>query len=224
MSGWWVHEVFHGLGATALVAWIFWVIFSITLHELGHGWTALWQGDTTPRLTGHMTWNPMTHMGPMSLLVFAVIGIAWGMMPVNPTRFRDGRRGEVYVALGGPAMNLLLAIVTFIGLVVWIRFAVLPHAPNVPEWADAGYEILHIGCGLNLILLLFNLLPVPPLDGSRVAAGLSWRARELLERPEAAMYGFIILLVLLMPVSGSLFAWVWQTLTAMAIETASWIP
>ena len=80
---WWVHHVVETRGAVVLVAWIFWVILSIVLHELAHGWAALWQGDDTPRRLGRMTMNPLVHMGGTSLLIFAIIGIAWGVMPTG---------------------------------------------------------------------------------------------------------------------------------------------
>ena len=111
MTGWWVHNAFVNGGAIMLVAWIFWVLFSITLHELAHGWAAIWEGDMTPRELGRMTANPVVHMGGLSLLVFAAIGIAWGMMPVNPSRFRHRRWGDAIVAAAGPVMNILLSIV-----------------------------------------------------------------------------------------------------------------
>ena len=92
---WWVHEEFRAGGLVAVLSWAFWVIFSITLHELGHGWAAIRQGDDTPRRFGRMTLNPLVHMGVPSLVMFALIGIAWGAMPVEPSRFRWGRRGRV---------------------------------------------------------------------------------------------------------------------------------
>ena len=71
------------------VSWVVTVVVSVVLHELGHGVAALRQGDDTPRTSGHMTLNPLVHMGGLSLFLLFVIGIAWGMMPVNPSRFRS---------------------------------------------------------------------------------------------------------------------------------------
>ena len=112
MTGWWVHDFWHAGRATELVAWIFWVIASITLHELAHGWAALYEGDDTPKITGRMTANPVVHMGMTSLIVFLLLGIAWGLMPVNPQRFRHKKLGRIIVAAAGPIMNLLLAVIT----------------------------------------------------------------------------------------------------------------
>ncbi len=109
---WWVHELWQAGMVVELVSWIVWVLFSIVLHELAHGWAALWQGDDTPRRLDRMTINPLVHMQGMSLIAFAIIGIAWGVMPTDPSRYRWGRRGRVVVSGAGPAMNVGLALVT----------------------------------------------------------------------------------------------------------------
>ena len=77
MDGWWVADMWSESPAR-LISWVFWVILSVTLHELAHGVAALWQGDRTPEETGHMTWNPLVHMGQWSLIMFVLVGIAWG--------------------------------------------------------------------------------------------------------------------------------------------------
>ncbi len=164
-SRWWVAEAWAS-SPMFLFEWVFWVIFSITLHELGHGWAAIRAGDRTPIELGHMTWNPLVHMGQMSLLMFAIVGIAWGAMPVNPSRFR-GRWDDAIVALAGPAMNLLLALACVIVASLWNAFAL----SRVPEHVASNVDLLFTwGAVLNFVLLFFNLIPVPPLDGSRVAA------------------------------------------------------
>ena len=146
------------------ISWVTTLIVSITLHELAHGWAALWQGDPTPRLSGHMTPNPLVHMGGMSLLLLFVVGLAWGMMPVDPSRFRS-KYGDALVALAGPAMNVLLAIAALVGLGLWIRWG--GYAPDntiASNWQD----FLWVFGLVNVLLAIFNLAPVPPLDGSRI--------------------------------------------------------
>ena len=124
---WWMHAVYDSGGLAAVLGWVFWVIFSICLHELAHGWAAIWQGDRTPRETGHMTMNPMVHMGGASLIVFALVGIAWGLMPTDPSRYRWGRRGRIAVAAAGPLMNLLIAVVSLLILVGYLHLAPSDH-------------------------------------------------------------------------------------------------
>ena len=140
------------------------VIISIVLHELAHGWAAIWQGDDTPRLQGHMTADPMVHMGGFSLLMLALMGIAFGAMPVNPRNFRS-RYGDALVSAAGPAMNLLLAFIALTALAVWFK--------TTGGMAKTGtihnaQEFLWIFGYFNIALALFNLVPVPPLDGSRI--------------------------------------------------------
>jgi Zn-dependent protease len=188
--GWWVHSWYEAGGAFLVASWAFWVIFSITLHELGHGWAALWQGDSTPRDLGRMTMNPLVHMGTTSLLIFALIGIAWGAMPVNPSRFRHRRFGHLFVAAAGPLVNLGLAILCIIGLNV-VYLTVSPEAAMF-EKLDTFF---FFGAMLNLVLMVFNLLPVPPLDGSTVLASLSSGYRRLLQHEQAPMFGLAFLAI-----------------------------
>ncbi len=207
MSGWWMHSLYDTFGgaanggATAVVAWIFWIIFSITLHELAHGWAAMRLGDRTPAELGHMTANPLVHMGVWSLLMFALVGIAWGMMPTDPSRYRNGRRGRAWVAIAGPLTNAALAIIAIV--IAGVLTGLFPSGGG-PGWSPSASAaglvdqivlFLFIGAMLNIVLALFNLLPIPPLDGSQVLAGLSFRAGQFYRRPEIQQWGFIGLIV-----------------------------
>ena len=140
------------------------VIISIVLHELAHGWAAIWQGDDTPRIQGHMTADPMVHMGGFSLLMLALMGIAFGAMPVNPRNFRN-RYGDALVSAAGPAMNLLLAFVALTLLAVWFKISGGMAKTGTIHHAQ---QFLWIFGYFNIALALFNLVPVPPLDGSRI--------------------------------------------------------
>jgi hypothetical protein len=137
---WWVHSAYESGGIVLLFSWAFWVIFSIVLHELSHGWAAIANSDNTPRELGHMTINPVVHMGWMSVIFFVVAGFAWGQMPTMPHRYRHERRGRVLVALAGPAMNVLLALLALTAAGAWAsairtgRIAPAEHtAANVAE-------------------------------------------------------------------------------------------
>jgi Zn-dependent protease len=191
---WWVHSLYESYGIVGLFSWAFWVIFSIVLHELAHGWAAIANGDDTPREMGHMTMNPIVHMGRMSLIVFAILGIAWGLMPINPRRFRHERRGRVLVAAAGPAMNLLLAFITLTAAGTWVwavtsgRITVATHiAANVKQFLIWGGFI-------NLLLGAFNLLPIPPLDGSAILAGAHPALDRFYNTPAVRMYGMLVVL------------------------------
>ncbi len=190
MSGWWIHEFWQQGRATELAAWIFWVIASITLHELAHGWAALAEGDDTPRVRGHLTANPVVHMGVPSLVIFALVGIAWGLMPVNPSRFRHGRMGRVLVAGAGPAMNIALAFAALL-------------AVRAVDPGSVVATFLYVGGYLNIVLAILNLLPIPPLDGATILANLVPAAARLYARPQAMMLGFFLLVMIFVSGAGS---------------------
>lgn len=198
---WWVTSVYESGGIVAVGSIVFWVICSIVLHELSHGWAAIRQGDDTPILSGHMTWNPLVHLGTMSLLMFAFLGYAWGAMPVNPSRFRS-RRGEAIVAASGPAMNLAIAVVAAVLLVAWVRLAAGHVAPHV---FDNVLTFLERGVGLNLFLMLFNLIPLPPLDGSRILGDFWPRYWQILSNERAAFVAIVVVILAFQKLAGPVF-------------------
>jgi len=202
--GWWVHDLWNAGRETELVSWIFWVIASITLHELAHGWVATFEGDDTPRKTGHLSINPVVHMGIPSMVVFLVIGIAWGVMPVNPYKFRHGKLGHILVSAAGPAMNLLLALVALTALGLFVD----------PESKPFLATFLFVGGYLNILLAMFNLLPVPPLDGSTILANLSPSIERLYAHPQAGFIGLFFMLALFMSNLGGVVFEIAQQLSA----------
>ena len=183
------------------------LLFSLSFHESAHAWAALRMGDDTAQREGRISLNPLVHMDPigtvlMPLLQFLASGIpllAWAKpTPYNPANFRREvslGRGHVTVAGAGPISNLLLALVFVAALFAVARLGM------VADGNLALLQTLAMGIQLNLALALFNLVPVPPLDGSKVAA---WTLpRTLAERYEAAVasFGPWLLLLLLIPVS-----------------------
>ena len=213
---WWVHELWESGQRVELIAWIFWVLLSITLHELGHGWAALQQGDDTPRRLGRMTLNPFVQMGMTSIIVFLLIGIAWGAMPVNPYRFRQGRIGRVFVAAAGPATNLALTLIASVLLIGWLAIG--------PQQSDPMFRnvavFLFYGAFLNVVLAGFNLLPIPPLDGSKILEGFSRKAEAAYAHPQAPMFGlFALFAIMLSGLFDSAFVGA-MLLVVLAVDTA----
>ena len=140
------------------------VVFSICLHEFFHAWTALRFGDTTAADRGHLTLNPLKQMGPISIIMFLILGFAWGAVPVNPAVLRArNRHAPAIVALAGPATNFGLFLIGF------FFFGFLQtRIWNLVENKAAGTTILELFVILgsyNGFLCLFNLLPIPGLDG-----------------------------------------------------------
>jgi Zn-dependent protease len=157
---------FRNMDPLSLIFTIIILIMSVVLHELSHGYAAVALGDPTPRLQGRLTLNPLRHLDPVGSVLVPIItsfaGFTFGWAkPVqwNPYNIRNKRTGEFLIALAGPACNLLIAIV--FGLL--IRFA--PFSASFVS--ISAYVVL-----INITLALFNLVPLPPLDGSHILFSL----------------------------------------------------
>jgi Zn-dependent protease len=139
-----------------------------------------------------MTWNPMVHMGLWSLVCLALVGIAWGAMPSDPSKYRWGRQGRIVVAGAGPAMNIALFCLC------WIVVGTVDGLGLVKEDGDAWTRVISfaaIGGLLNGMLALFNLLPLPPFDGASIVAGFSRTYYRWMHDPRVQTAGFFIVLV-----------------------------
>ena len=144
-------------------------VYAVVIHEVAHGWVADVRGDPTARLLGRITLNPLPHIDLMgSIFVPALLWISTGHpfgwakpVPVNPYNLKKPSRDMMFVGIAGPASNVIMAL----------GFAALIHSPLVSEGTMA-WDVLFFGVIINLILAFFNLIPVPPLDGSRIVAGL----------------------------------------------------
>ena len=183
-----------------IVVWILPVIFAITVHEVAHGWLAKKYGDNTAASLGRLTLNPFKHMDLVGtiilpgLLLITGTGFIFGWakpVPVDTRYFKNPRKDMAIVALAGPASNLFMAI----GWALIARIGVTIGVGNEAIAMPLIYSGI-AGISINLILMLLNLLPIPPLDGSRILSGMlpsywAWQFNKL-ER-----FGFIILLGML---------------------------
>ncbi|MCP4409021.1 MAG: site-2 protease family protein [Gammaproteobacteria bacterium] len=182
-----------------LSIWVLPLLFAITLHEVAHGLTARYLGDTTAEELGRLSLNPIRHIDPIGtvlvpLLLFFVGGFVFGWakpVPVNMARLNNPKRDMAVVAVAGPLANLFMALlwasVSKLGTVLYGDF----------DWIAIPMLYMgQAGIAINLILMILNLLPVPPLDGGRVLAGLlPDRMAYALAKIEP--YGFFIVLGLL---------------------------
>ena len=168
------------------------LIFSICLHELGHGIAAIYQGDDTPIRRGHMTLNPVVHMGVPSLIFLVLVGMAWGAMPVNPRNFKDPKWGNVIVSAAGPATNFVLAIVAI---------SIIRISGGNVLGDILSFQFLRLVALFNFALGMFNLLPIPPLDGFHVASEIFPEMKSI-ANSQAAMG---LLMILFITGAGSVF-------------------
>lgn len=187
------------------------ILLAITLHEAAHGYVALRYGDDTAKRAGRISLNPLRHVDPIGTIILPGILLLTGApilfgyakpVPVNFARLRHPRRDSVYVAAAGPAMNLFLA---FMSALLFHFLIFLP-----PEASPIFQEMLSLSVLINVTLAVFNMLPLPPLDGGRVAVGL---LPDGLARPLANLepYGIFIIfgLLLIPPLFGvNLLSWI----------------
>ncbi|HWZ59140.1 MAG TPA: site-2 protease family protein [Gemmatimonadaceae bacterium] len=178
------------------------LLFSVIAHEYAHGYAALKQGDTTALSLGRLTWNPLKHIDPfMTIILPLVLYFASGMIlggakpvPVNPRNYRNFKRGDIIVSLAGVATNLFIALVSAALIAI---FGVLGQV--VPTLAHPLGILQAMGCWsvlINIELLVFNLLPIPPLDGSHVMKYLLPPAWAI-QYQRIGFFGIIILFLLL---------------------------
>ena len=177
-----------------LIIYIIPLLFAITLHEAAHGWAASKLGDHTARMMGRVTLNPVKHIDPVGtilvplLLVIMSVGFIFGWakpVPINFRALKSQKSGMILVALAGPGANFLMAI-------GWVIIAIISINLNQPIFL----KMAGIGIFFNILLAVFNLLPIPPLDGSRVISALL-PGPLAYKYGQFEQYGFLILLGLM---------------------------
>ncbi|HKZ46432.1 MAG TPA: site-2 protease family protein [Thermodesulfobacteriota bacterium] len=174
------------------------ILIAVTFHEVAHGWIADRLGDPTARLLGRLTLNPIKHLDPIGTLVFFLTRmIGWAKpVPVNPLNFRDPLKGMMWVAIAGPVTNLFLAAVSAAILRLLIASGIL-FDTSISFVMEPIRMMIYMSVIINVGLAVFNFLPIPPLDGSKVLMGLLSREQaEVFVKIEP--YGFIILILFIM--------------------------
>jgi Zn-dependent protease len=183
------------------------ILIAITFHEVAHGYVAFRLGDPTAKLLGRLTLNPIAHIDlfgtvimPIMLFVLTEGKFVFGYakpVPINPMNFRNPRKGMALSAIAGPVTNLLLAFAS----VLILKLMLLPLAAFSPEALQEPVlkplnMILSASVVMNVVLASFNMIPIPPLDGGRVLAGLL-PSKQALSFGKIEPFGFIIVLVLI---------------------------
>ena len=162
------------------------LLYSVILHELAHGWVAYMMGDSTAKWQGRLSLNPLKHLDPVGTLMLFLFGFGWAKpVPVNFSNLHDTRKGLILVSSAGIITNMLLAFIAFF----LYRFL-------SPEPGGVLSTLLYYLAQINIILASFNMIPIPPLDGSKILMGfLPARLQYTLSRLEP--YGFFIIIGLL---------------------------
>ncbi len=145
------------------------LFLSLTVHEFAHAWSAYKLGDPTAKALGRLTLNPIAHMDLMGVLMMIASGFRFGWakpVPINPANFRNWRQGTLWVSLAGPISNILLAMLAA------VLFHLLPHVGLGERDLSVGYNFVYLMIVINCSLAFFNMIPLPPLDGSKVLIAL----------------------------------------------------
>ena len=200
------------------------LLLSLTVHETAHAWTANRFGDPTARALGRISLNPLPHIDPVGTVLFPLLQfvspglpvLGWAKpVPVNPLNLRDPRRMGMWISAAGPLSNLALATLFFLALAGAVRAGFVPVSEIEGNTIGSAIRTaplaiaLMIGILSNVMLAFFNLLPIPPLDGGGVAAGVL-PARAASAVASLGNYGFLLLLgLMVVPVGGSsLLGWI----------------
>ncbi|MBQ2861086.1 MAG: site-2 protease family protein [Peptococcaceae bacterium] len=182
--------MFFGSSITSMAATLLAVLLAITLHELAHGYVAYCLGDNTAKAAGRLTLNPLAHLDPIGALMMLIAGFGWAKpVPVNPFFFKGNRTtGMMLVSLAGPLVNLVVAYIAYAVYVAGQGFYTVPFMNQF-----LNYCII-----LNVFLAVFNLIPIPPLDGSKILAGFLPKQTAFKFLTTMERYGFVILMVLIL--------------------------
>lgn len=174
-------------------------LLAITVHEFTHGYVAYRLGDPTAKLMGRLTLNPISHLDPFGTLALILTQmIGWAKpVPVDPRYLRNPRRDMLWISLGGPASNLATAVLISILIHALVIVFGRPTGVVSSFLLEPLYPILFYAMQINVVLAVFNLLPVPPLDGSQILASLLPR-EQALKFEQLQPYGVIILMILLL--------------------------
>lgn len=188
-------NVFRGIDIQSLIISLFIVLISITVHEYCHGYAALKMGDHTAESMGRLSMNPFSHIDPIGALCMVVFHFGWARpVPINPNNFRDPKKGTVIVSIAGPLSNICLSLIGVLlyGILLRLKFGL----SNITFYSIFFNGFLSQLIVLNLYFAIFNLIPIPPLDGAKILfAFLPPRIYFKLMKYER--YSFIVLIALL---------------------------
>ncbi len=174
---------------TGLIAGLPGLVIALVIHEYAHAKAADMMGDFTPRMTGRLTLNPMAHIDPIGLIMLLVVRFGWAKpVMINARNFRNWRQGELLVAVAGPVANLIVAFISLLAMAVLFKLGMFSEGVRL---------VLSMMVLFNINFAIFNMLPLPPLDGSKILMVLL-PGRLAYKLMSLERYSFIILIFLMM--------------------------
>ncbi len=195
--------------------WVLALLISVVIHEYGHALAAIWQGDDTPTKNGRFDWNPLRYLSGIGIFLFVIVGFGWlGMVQTRPDKYRNPVLGSVVVSMAGIVMNLALALIAAISIkLLNIEITNTPIYENVqiagfgfssnalPDWA-----VLFLGQLLlqNIMLAVFNAIPIPPLDGGHALGALEPTFFGKLFNTQIFSMGAVLIVVMIL---GNQYIW-----------------
>ena len=193
-----------------LIVWLLGIVYAITVHEFSHAYAAYLLGDNTAKSQGRLTLNPISHIDPIGFIVLLLAGFGWGRpVPFNPYNLRNPRWGPVIISLAGPATNIISFLVFgFLLKIILIN--------NLVSGDNLLITFLTVLVYINFILAIFNFIPIPPLDGSKLLYAVIPQSHHHFLAPIERYGPWLLLFVVIF--GGSIFFAMFQTLYAFALR------